>query len=166
MSIEIVLDDNKRDAQIYDVVKEAFNQDVEAKLVMDIKKESDFYISLIALDENEVVGHVMVSPMLLNGIDNVLCLAPVSVKETHQQKGIGIELIKKALHLVFETEDYDFITVLGSDHYYRKFGFKPYDDKKFNIPFDVEHRFYQVLEIEKGCLKHLSGDLTYPDYFN
>lgn len=164
--MEIVIDNNKYDKEIYEVITDAFKQEVEAKLVMDIKNESDFYISLIALDNDKVVGHIMISPMYLNEIDNVLCLAPVSVLESYQQKGVGKELIQKALEIAFENEDYDFITVLGSDHYYSKFGFRQFDDAKFNIPFDIEHRYFQILEIEKGCLKHLTGDLTYPHYFN
>lgn len=167
MDIEIIKDNNKYDDQIRSVIINAFKQEDEAILVEKIKQESDYYISYIAIDKNtdKVVGHVMISPMLLNGIKNVLALAPVSVLDEYSNNGIGSLLIKAAIKEAIENNEYKLITVLGSDHYYNRFGFEGYDCKKFQIPFEVEARFFQVLEIEPEYLNTIEGNFDYPRYF-
>ena len=165
MSIQIVKDNNKHNDEIRKVIVNAFKQTSEADLVEKIKEESDFYISYIALDDNRVVGHVMISPMLLNGAKDVLSLAPVSVLEEYENRGIGTQLIKKAISEAVAEINFKLITVLGSDHYYSRFGFEGYDAKKFGLPFEVEPRFFQVMELEDGILENLEGNFDYPAYF-
>lgn len=165
MGIDIVRDNNQYDDQIRNVVTNAFKQENEADLIERIKNESHYYISYIALDNGKVVGHVMISPMYLNGSNDVLSLAPVSVLDSYNNQGIGSQLIKSAIGEAFNNKSYKLITVLGSDHYYSRFGFEGYDENKFNIPFEIESRFFQILEIEKGCLSELKGEFGYPDYF-
>lgn len=165
MEIEIVKDTNEYDDQIESVIKNAFRQENEAVLVNNIKKESPYYISYVALADKKVVGHVMISPMYLNGQEDVLCLAPVSVLDSFNNQGIGSQLIKSALGEAFNNKEYRLITVLGSDHYYSRFGFESFDTERFEIPFEVEPRFFQVLEIEKDCLVNLNGLFEYPEYF-
>ena len=165
MNIEIVKDSNEYNDQIKNVATNAFKQENEAILIDNIKKESPYYISYVALDGSKVVGHVMISPMTLNGSNDVLCLAPVSVLDSYSNQGIGTQLIKSAIAEAFSRKDYRLITVLGSDHYYSRFGFESYDIDKFRIPFEVEPRFFQILEIEKECLNNLNGYFEYPEYF-
>ncbi|MEG0283533.1 MAG: N-acetyltransferase [Erysipelotrichales bacterium] len=166
MDVLIEKDKDIYDLEIFNVIRSAFNQEDEAILVERIKKESSFYISYVAKVDNKVVGHIMISPMLLDDKEVVLALAPVSVLEEYSEHGIGAMLIKKALSDASQVEDYLFITVLGSDHYYNRFGFEAYDSKVFEIPFDIDERFFQILETQKGNLEGLSGSLTYPEYFN
>ncbi|MDR1782346.1 MAG: N-acetyltransferase [Bacilli bacterium] len=166
MKIEIVKDDNHEyDDEIYSLIVKAFKQDNEAKLVNNIKEFSDFYISYIAFVDGQLAGNVVISPMLLNGQRDVLCLAPVSVLEKYQNTGIGTSLIKKAISQAMTHHEYKFITVLGSEHYYQRFGFEPYNPHKYQLPFDIEDRYFQILDIEKDASKNLAGQLDYPSYF-
>lgn len=165
MNIQILKDDNKQNDEIRRVIINAFKDTSEAILVENIKKESDYYISYIAKEDDRIVGHVMISPMLLNGERNILSLAPVSVLEEYSNKGIGSRLIKAALSEASENEEYKVITVLGSDHYYSRFGFVGYDPTRFKLPFEIESRFFQVIEIEKDYLETVSGSFHYPEYF-
>lgn len=166
MKIDIIKDDNHaRDEEIYQVIVKAFKQDNEAKLVDNIKEFSDFYISYIALVDGELAGNVMISPMLLNGQRDILCLAPVSVLEKFQNTGVGSAMIKRALTEACSHHEYKFITVLGSEHYYQRFGFESYNFHKYRLPFEIEPRFFQMLDIEKNASKQLSGQLDYPSYF-
>ncbi|MDL2211762.1 N-acetyltransferase [Erysipelotrichaceae bacterium OttesenSCG-928-M19] len=167
MQIEIIKDNNQYNEQIKHVVTSAFKQDNEAILVEKIKEESDYYVSYLAIDKEKdmVVGHVMISPMILNGVSNVLCLAPVSVLSEYENHGIGSQLIKQAISEASKNENYDIITVLGSDHYYNRFGFEGYDTNKFVLPFEVEPRFFQIMELKDDCLKSLTGTFDYPHYF-
>ena len=165
MDIKVIKDNGEYNSQIYSTIINAFKQDSEANLVKNIKKYSDYYISYIALDDDKVVGHVMISPMLLNETANVLALAPVSVLESYSNHGIGSRLIRMAIKEAMISEDYDLLSVLGSDHYYSRFGFEQYDTRKFELPFEIEKRYFQLLEIKKGVLKKLEGKFTYPEYF-
>lgn len=165
MDIQIIKDDNQNNDEIRKVIINAFKDTSEAILVENIKRESDYYISYIAKDKDRIVGHVMISPMLLNKERNILSLAPVSVLEEYSNKGIGTRLIKAALSEACENTDYKVITVLGSDHYYSRFGFESYDYTRFKLPFEIESRFFQVLEIEKDYLDKLTGTFHYPEYF-
>ena len=161
MAIQIIKDDNTQNDEIRKVIINAFKDTSEAILVENIKKESDYYISYIAKDGDRIVGHVMISPMLLNGERNILSLAPVSVLEEYSNHGIGTRLIKSALSEACSNKDYKIITVLGSDHYYSRFGFIGYVVTRFKLPFEIENRFFQVMEIEGLILLILK---TYQQY--
>lgn len=167
MKIKIVKDNEKHNDELYEVITKAFKQDDEAHLVQTIKNVSDFYISYLAItDDNKVIGHVMISPMLLNGTKNILALAPVSVLDEYQNLGVGTRLIRMAIKEARKHQYYKAITVLGSDHYYKKFDFTGYDPDKFKLPFEIEEpRYYQVLELEPGFLKENHGNFDYPAYF-
>ncbi|MDH6604106.1 putative N-acetyltransferase YhbS [Bacilli bacterium PM5-9] len=165
MGIKIIKDNNEYNDQIRKVITSAFKQDNEAILVEKIKENSDFYLSYLALDGDKVVGHVMVSPMLLNGNKDILSLAPVSVLSEYENKGIGSKLIKTAISDVKELEDYKMLTVLGSDHYYQRFGFEGYDTRKFHLPFEVEPRFFQIMWISDIDTTQIEGNFDYPTYF-
>ncbi|MDR3214803.1 MAG: N-acetyltransferase [Bacilli bacterium] len=166
MKIDIIKDNNQYDEQIAQVILKAFKQDNEVKLVKAVKENSDYYISYIALVNDIVVGHVLISPMLLNGQKTILSLAPISVLDEYQNTGIGTQLIRKALSEACRNDDYKLVTVLGSEHYYQRFGFKPYNIKKFNLPFEIENRYFHILEIEENVLNELEGNFDYPTYFN
>ena len=169
MGIQIFEDDNQRNEEIREVIISAFKQKNEANLVEIIKEKSDFYLSFLAIDDetDKIVGHIMISPMLLNGEKNVLCLVPVSVLAEYENQGIGSLMIKKAIKEARKkAEEYYILTVLGSDHYYDRFGFVGYDVKKFTLPFEIEPRFFQIMELKEDSLAHLEGKFDYPEYFN
>ena len=78
----------------------AFGREEEARLV-DAIRASDRYVaelSLVAVDSGEIVGHVMLSYVDLDGRD-VLQLSPLSVAPDRQGQGIGCALSRKALRL-------------------------------------------------------------------
>ena len=167
MNIVIRKDDGSYDDQIRKVIISAFKQDYEANLVERIKNSSDYYVSFIAYDKekDKVVGHVMISPMKLNDVDNVLALAPVSVLKEYENNGIGTRLIKTAISEISKNAKYKILSVLGSDHYYKRFGFVAYNTKKFNLPFEVEPRFFQLQTLDTSNLEDYEGDFSYFDYF-
>lgn len=167
MEIKIIKDNEQHNDELYEVITKAFKQDDEAYLVQTIKEVSDFYISYIALTEDdELIGHVLISPMLLNGTKNILALAPVSVLDEYQNLGVGTRLIRAAINEARNYPEYKAMTVLGSDHYYKKFDFVGYNADKYQLPFEIEEpRYYQVLELEEDFLKNNQGNFDYPAYF-
>ena len=80
-----------------------FSDHDEHNLVGRLRKSNEFIedLSMVAEVDGIIVGHIMLSKIKIN--NNVesqesLALAPVSVIEKYQGKGIGKELIKTALN--------------------------------------------------------------------
>lgn len=80
------------------LLKSVFETDAEANLVMSLRENSHLTLSLVACsDEGEVVGHVMFSPLTLQGEDhNWQGLAPLAVREDFRSQGIARSLMEEA----------------------------------------------------------------------
>jgi putative acetyltransferase len=106
----------------------AFDQENEAELI-DLIRQTDLYVpelSLIAMDEGEVVGHVMFSYVTIETDRedlSVLDLAPLAVLPARQGKGIGSALTRHGLELV-ERRGEPLVLVEGIPAYYPRFGFE------------------------------------------
>ena len=68
----------------------------EQNLVNALRKGEAFIpeLSLVAKVNQELIGHIMFSKAKV-GDDEVLVLAPLSVKPLYQRQGVGTALIKK-----------------------------------------------------------------------
>jgi putative acetyltransferase len=131
---------------IDDVVLRAFDDESTVRLVHRIR-ENDGYVpqfSLVADDESEVVGHIMLSYISL-GPRRVLQLSPLAVKPERQNQGIGDALSRDALMRADEALE-PLVLVLGHPTYYPRFGFEsarayglePPDDSITDPPWMVK----------------------------
>jgi GNAT superfamily N-acetyltransferase len=95
------------------VTAAAFGKEREAGMIDAIRASDRFVpeLSLFADDDGEIVGHVMLSYVDLDG-RRVLELGPMSVTPKRQRQGIGGSLIREALRLANERGE---PLVLGSD---------------------------------------------------
>lgn len=114
-------------SRIAEVVEAAFGRAVEARLVEAIRA-SDAYVpelSLVAMADGELIGHVMFSYATLRGDEDrrVLCMAPVSVAPAWQSKGAGGALVREGLARC-EARGEPLVHVLGHPGYYPRFGFE------------------------------------------
>jgi putative acetyltransferase len=98
----------------------------EAGIVDALRADGALSVSLVALEDSQVVGHVAFSPVEIGAADggDWYGLGPVSVRPDRQGHGIGQALIRaglselKALHAAG-------CVVLGDPAYYGHFGFAP-----------------------------------------
>jgi putative acetyltransferase len=104
------------------VVAAAFGQTVEADLVDGLRADGDGVISLVAVDEDRIIGHVMFSRMIAPF--PALGLAPVAVLPGRECSGIGSALIRTGLDAA-KHHGWQAVFVLGEPGYYRRFGFEP-----------------------------------------
>lgn len=112
-------------AAIAAVVAAAFGQDEVAELIDALRDAAALAISLVAVHDGEIVGHVAFSPATIEtdaSIDHALILAPLAVAPDHQRRGIGSELVRAGLQACRQTE-HDLAFVLGDPAYYHRFGF-------------------------------------------
>ncbi len=96
----------------------------EEFIVGALRKAGKLTVSRVAIQDDEVVGHVAASPITLSGeAGSWYGLGPVSVLPTHQRRGIGSALIMDAL-LALSGSGASGCVVLGSPTFYERFGFQ------------------------------------------
>lgn len=105
----------------------------EADLIDAVRDQCDEVISLVALDDDRVVGHILFSRatiQLESSTIHGMGLAPMSVLPTDQRRGVGSQLVREGLRHVADT-DAAFTIVAGHPEYYPRFGFLP--AKQFSV---------------------------------
>jgi putative acetyltransferase len=123
-------------AGIRKVVEEAFPKPLEAWLVDQLRADGNSVISLVALDEGKVVGHVQFSDM--TAPFRALGLGPVSVVPDRQRSGIGSQMIRAGLKQAAEA-GWEGVFVLGDPKYYQRLGFSPDRARGFESPYSGPH---------------------------
>lgn len=175
MKIEIRQESSKDVKEIEEVVRAAFtsrnrNDPDEHHLVNKIRKTEAFIpgLSLVALEKDSVVGHVLLSKIMVEGNGEVvgsLALAPVSVAPSYQNKGIGAQMIRTVLKRA-EEMGYESVIVLGHDAYYPRFGFRPASHWNIKAPFDVPDEAFMALELTDCGLDGVEGTVKYSEAFS
>lgn len=146
-------------AGIRETVLAAFGRREEADLVDRLRADGDAAISLVAVDGDRIVGHVMLSRM--TAPFRALGLAPVSVLPDRQGKGIGTRLIRAGLERA-ALGGWQGVFVLGEPAYYRRFGFDPALASGFASPYAGPYLMALALG---GSLPEMVGRLDYAPAF-
>jgi putative acetyltransferase len=118
-------------AAIRGLVEAAFAQPAEADLVDQLRMGGDSVISLVAIDDGEVVGHILFSK--LTAPFRALALAPISITHERQNSGIGSRLIRMGLERA-AVDGWEGVFVLGEPEYYGRFGFDTEISRGFVSP--------------------------------
>ena len=127
----------------------------EAELVGALREAGDSIVSLVADDDGQIIGHVLLSKM--DAPFPALALAPVSVIPPRQRSGIGSALIKRAVSRARDG-GWAAIFVLGDPNYYKRFGFDQEATAGFTSPYAGRH--FMVLKLSPslpattGVLRH------------
>jgi putative acetyltransferase len=144
---------------ISEVVQTAFGRMAEAQLVEQLRAEGDSMISLVAVEQAQIIGHVMLSKM--RAPFKALGLGPVSVRPNCQQSGVASALIREALRQA-RSEGWDAVFVLGDPSYYRRFGFDPEPAADFTCLYAGPH--LMVLSMRNGLPR--TGTIDYASAFD
>lgn len=100
-----------------------YSSHTEQFIVAALRDAGQLTLSLVALEDDEVVGHVAVSPVTLSSGDTGWHgLGPISVAPTHQQQGVGSALMRAAIARL-QTMGSAGCVLLGEPAYYARFGF-------------------------------------------
>ncbi|WP_420643765.1 GNAT family N-acetyltransferase [Candidatus Leptofilum sp.] len=153
---------------VYAVEAAAFGRPAEAELVQKLQQASVDTISLVALLDEELVGHILFSPMTVkNDVDEftAVALGPIAVSPNHQNKGIGTELCRRGLAACQEA-GYSLAFVLGHSDYYPRFGFMRSTPHGLRCQFDVPEEAFMVLELAPGALQNKRGTVYYHPLFS
>jgi putative acetyltransferase len=134
---------------IRDVNKRAFGQRQEADLVDKLRQNCDDLLSLVALMQNQVVGHILFTPVMVESEDNIvkgMALAPMAVLPEYQRQGIGSELVRAGIEKL-KKRQCPFIIVLGHAEYYPRLGFEPASRYGVRSEWEVPDEAFMILVI-------------------
>jgi len=124
-------------------------------------------LSLVADERDQVVGHVMFSPSLLDAPKRLIpvqVLSPIGVVPAFQKQGVATNLIRRGLELLIE-RSVPLVFLEGPPAYYSRFGFRPAADHGFRKPsLRIPDAAFQVLRLP-AYEPWMTGTLVYADAF-
>ena len=151
---------------VYRVNERAFERAGEADLVERLRAAAP-HVSLVAIDDGEIVGHIFFSPVALApGHEdlNLFGLAPMAVAPERQNQGIGAALVERGL-AECRALGVDAVFVLGHPEYYPRFGFAPAETFGIGCEYDVPAEAFMALELRPGALANRTGTIRYRPEF-
>ena len=97
-------------------------------------------ISLVAIVNKEIVGHVAFSPVFLNSTNEHIgyILAPLAISPVHQNNKIGSAIVKHGLDTISSSGAF-IVFVYGDTNYYSRFGFNTNLALKYNPPYALQY---------------------------
>ncbi len=154
-------------AAIRHVNREAFGQKDEAGIIEKLRDRGVLLLSLVAVQDDVVVGHIAFSPVEItseNSNFEAIALAPMAVLPTYQSKGIGSQLVLAGVNECRRL-GHEIIVVLGHPNYYPRFGFVPASRKGIKCEFEVPDEAWMVLELREGALAGRQGLVSFQPEF-
>jgi putative acetyltransferase len=157
--------EEQRDAvAVRRVNEQAFGRKAEADLVDALRRRKDItLISLVAVEEEDVVGHILFSPVKVaskEGDWEAMGLGPLAVKPERQRRGIGSELVEAGV-VECRQLGYEAVVVLGHPDYYSRFGFVCSRQLGIEWEGDAPAEAFMVLELREGALANREGVVAY-----
>lgn len=174
MQLEIRKENPEDWNQLKEVVRQAFmhmehSDQTEHELVGKLRVSECFIpeLSLVALSEGAIVGHILLTELKLHPNPRnlkLLALAPVSVLPEYQKKGIGSALILKA-HELAKAMFYSSIILIGHPEYYTRFGYVNINPEWIKLPFDVPTEYTFIHLLDDNPLESIKGEVRYDKAF-
>ena len=152
---------------IHRINESAFGQPNEAMLVAALRGAAGTYLSLVAEQDGNVVGHILFTEVRVEsraGSWNALGLAPMAVLPAFQRKGIGSQLVRSGLDTCVR-QGHTVVVVLGHPSYYPRFGFVPAVTKGLRCEYPVPADAFMVAELVPGAFGGRTGLVMYRPEF-
>ena len=137
----------------------AFPTKAEADLVERLVGDGEALISIVALEDREIVGHVLFSRMDVEadgGALNALGLAPFAVVPQSKGRGIGSALIEAGIAEA-RRMGADMIFVVGDTEFYGRFGFEGETALPFVSPYPGHHFQALPLNQDVGSVRRVTA---------
>jgi putative acetyltransferase len=149
---------------IHEVNMQAFGQNQEAGLIDTIRRSCNDLISLVAVAQNTIVGHIFFSPVTIESKTKKTIrgvgLAPMAVLPAFQRQGVGTELVRDGIERV-RKKGFPFIIVLGHASYYPRFGFEPASHYGIRCEWDVPDIAFMILLLDESQMRESAGLARY-----
>lgn len=148
---------------IREVNRRAFGQRQEADLVDKLRQNYHDLLSLVAVIQNEVVGHILFTPVTIESAARTvqgMGLAPMAVLPEYQRQGIGSKLVRSGIEQL-KKRQCPFIIVLGHAEYYPRFDFEPASRYGIRSEWEVEDEAFMILLLNESEMQDISGVARY-----
>ena len=150
----------------------AFDESEEetvSQLAIDLleDKTAQPILSLVAEQDNEIIGNVIFSSVSIDGAEGVLAyiLAPLAVTRLMQRRGIGTQLINKGLEILKE-RGAKIVLVYGDPNYYMRTGFKADHNLKPPHKLKYPEEAWMAQELVQGILSKTQGRVQCASFLN
>lgn len=145
----------------------AFGRPDEAALVDALRAGDGITLSLVAVRDHEIVGHILFSAVTVSspqGTRSAVGLAPMAVVPYLQRHGIGSALVRAGLEQLARA-GHHVVVVVGHSAYYPRFGFVRASTRDIRWEHDVPDEAFMVLELVPGVLGGRGGVVRYRKEF-
>ncbi len=118
-------------------------------------------LSLVAIADSVLAGHVIFTACSIDGEAKVALLGPLCAAPARQRQGVGTALVREALQRL-RRDGTLHVLVLGDPAYYSRFGFSA--DHGVKTPFPIPEKWlgaWRCLTLKDG-LKSPVGELVVP----
>lgn len=152
--------------RIHDLHRAAFGSTLEGDIVDALRAAGVALISLVAVDEVEIVGHILFSPVTITGADDmrIVVLGPMAALPDRQRRGIGSALVNAGIAQCRKSGA-QAVFVVGHAEYYPRFGFVRAARFGFSCEFEVPDDVFMVLELVEGALQGRAGVVHFHEAF-
>jgi putative acetyltransferase len=143
----------------------AFASEEEPALVDALRAGSHVVVSLVAVDDGSIVGHILFSELPIETGTTTIpaaALAPMAVLPEHQRRGIGGALITQGLDLCRD-RGCAAVVVVGHPEYYPRFGFSAELATRLRAPFSGPA--FMAIELIRGTIQGVEGTPRYAPPF-
>jgi putative acetyltransferase len=148
--------------QIRDLLEASFPNDSEADLVDMLRRDGDMVLSLVAEEDDFVIGHVLFSRLVVEtdaGSASAVALAPLAVYTEYQQQGVATRLVREG-HACLAAMGETLSVVLGEPSYYGRFGYS----HRRAAHFESDYQSPYLMALSFGAAPW-EGRLVYPRAF-
>ena len=149
---------------IRDVNRRAFGQEQEGAIVDALRARGAALLSLVAVADDTVVGHILFSPLKVES-DVGAALGPMAVIPAYQRQGIGSQLVSCGLARLRDA-GCPFIVVIGHPDFYPRFGFRPAGAQGLSCDWNVPDNAFMVNPLNIEVTRRLRGRVEYPPEFS
>ena len=147
--------------------RQAFGQKSEAKIIDKLRSRGVLLISLVALQDSKVVGHIAFSPVTVESERSnweAMALGPMAVLPKFQRKGIGSKLVYTGLDEC-KRLGHRIVVLVGHPEYYPRFGFIPAKAKGIDCEFEVPNEAWMINELKASALVGRQGKVIFQNEF-
>ena len=133
-------------AAVREINRVAFGQDLEASIVDALRANGGALLSLVAVRDARVVGHIMYSPVRVGQVVGA-ALGPMAVAPEMQRQGIGTALVTAGNERLART-GCPFVLVLGHPAFYPRCGFTPASRHGVACPWTVPDDAFMIAVLD------------------